>query len=125
MRLEWEAFLRVNLYGVLHCTRVVLPGMIERGHGRITANNISLGTRICHFRALPRVSGPMRTDATEQLWVDPSAAEYAKAILHNYAIRRPGRPQDCALLAAVFASDHGAWITGQTIAVNGGFSFAL
>ena len=27
-------------------------------------------------------------------------------------------------LAALLASDHGSWITGQTIPVNGGFSFA-
>lgn len=149
---EWEPFLRVNLYGVLHCTRMVLPGMIEHGWGRvinivsdagrvgdaggavygaakaaasgftrsialengkygITANNISLGT--------------MRTPATEPLWGDPAASDYAKAILRNYVIRRPGRPQDCAVIAAVLASDHGAWITGQTIAVNGGYSFTL
>ncbi len=149
---DWEAFLRVNLYGVLHCTRAVLPAMVsnkwgrvltvvsdagrtgdpggavygaakagaagltrtiatENGRYNITANNISLGT--------------MRTPLTEPLWAEQSDSPQAKAILQNYAIRRPGVPDDVTNLALLLASDQGAWITGQTICVNGGFSFAL
>jgi NAD(P)-dependent dehydrogenase (short-subunit alcohol dehydrogenase family) len=51
------------------------------------------------------------------------AADRPDAILQNYAIRRPGNPDDAAKLAALLASDHGSWITGQTIPVNSGFSF--
>ncbi|OBF12926.1 SDR family oxidoreductase [Mycobacterium sp. ACS4331] len=149
---DWEAFLRVNLYGVLHCTRAVLPAMVAGGWGRIltivsdagrtgdpggavygaakagaagltrslalengrfgvTANNISLGT--------------MRTPMTEPLWADGGASPQAKAILAGYAIRRPGSPDDLTHLALVLASDHGSWITGQTICVNGGYSMTL
>lgn len=149
---DWEPYLRVNLYGVMHCTRAVLPAMVAKGWGRIltivsdagrtgdangaayaaskagaagltrslavengrygiTANNIALGT--------------MRTPLTEQLWAEHADSPAAKAILQNYAIRRPGNPDDAASLAVLLASDHGAWITGQTIPVNGGFSFAL
>jgi NAD(P)-dependent dehydrogenase (short-subunit alcohol dehydrogenase family) len=32
---DWERYLQVNLYGVLHCTRAVLPGMIARERGRV------------------------------------------------------------------------------------------
>lgn len=147
---DWEPYLRVNLYGVLHCTRAVLPDMIaarwgrvitivsdagrvgdpssavyaaskagaagftrsvalEHGRYGITANNVALGT--------------MRTPATESLWAEPDSPQ-ASSILRNYVVRRPGLPQDVAPLAAMLASDHGAWITGQTIPVNGGFSFA-
>ena len=147
----WEPFLRVNLYGVLHCTRAALPGMEQRGWGRIitivsdaartgdafgaaygaskagaaaltrsvalesgrhgvTANNIALGT--------------MRTPMTEPLWAEPDAPQ-AKAILSGYAIRRPGVADDLAALAVVLAGEQGSWITGQTIPVNGGYSFAL
>jgi len=148
---DWEPFLRVNLYGVMNCTRAALPAMIENRWGRIitivsdagrtgdahsaayaaskagaagltrsialeggrhgvTANNISLGT--------------MRTEMTEPLWSEPDSAQ-AKAILQPYAIRRPGTADDVSHLAVILASDHGSWITGQTIPVNGGYSFAL
>ncbi|AKS30895.1 SDR family NAD(P)-dependent oxidoreductase [Mycolicibacterium goodii] len=149
---DWEPFLRVNLYGVLHCTRAVLPSMIDRKWGRIltivsdagrtgdangagyaaakagaagltrslaletgrhgiTANNIALGT--------------MRTPLTESLWAEQADSPQAKAILSGYAVRRPGLPEDVTHLAVLLAGEHGAWITGQTIPVNGGYSFAL
>lgn len=149
---DWEPFLRVNLYGVLHCTRAVLPSMIDRRWGRIvtivsdagrtgdangaayaaakagaagltrslaletgrhgvTANNIALGT--------------MRTPLTEPLWAEQADSPQAKAILSGYAVRRPGLPADVTHLAVLLAGDQGAWITGQTIPVNGGYSFAL
>lgn len=149
---DWEPFLRVNLYGVLHCTRAVLPSMIDRRWGRIvtivsdagrtgdangatyaaakagaagltrslaletgrygiTANNIALGT--------------MRTPLTEPLWAEQADSPQAKAILSGYAVRRPGLPEDVTHLAVLLAGDQGSWITGQTIPVNGGYSFAL
>ena len=148
---DWEPYLQVNLYGALHCARAVLPGMIANGWGRlitivsdagrtgdahlavysaakagaagspghcarengrhgVTANNIVLGT--------------MRTPQTEPLWADPDSSQ-AKAILRNYIVRRPGLPDEVAPLAVFLASPYGAWITGQTYPVNGGFSLAL
>ncbi len=32
---DWDPFLQVNLYGVLHCTRAALPTMVERQWGRV------------------------------------------------------------------------------------------
>jgi 2-hydroxycyclohexanecarboxyl-CoA dehydrogenase len=32
---DWTPWLSVNFYGVLNCSRAVLPGMVERGWGRI------------------------------------------------------------------------------------------
>jgi 3-oxoacyl-[acyl-carrier protein] reductase len=148
---DWEPFLRVNLYGAMHCTRAVLPAMMEQAWGRvitivsdagrtgdpnsaayaaskagaagltrsiaiengrfgITANNIALGT--------------MRTPLTESFWAEQPDSPQAKAIMQNYVIRRPGDPDDAATMAVLLASDRGSWITGQTIPVNGGFSFA-
>jgi len=66
----------------------------------------------------------MRTPATESLWADPDSAT-AKAMMRNYAVRRPGDPDDAAGLVAFLASDSGSWITGQTYPLNGGYTFAL
>src|SRR5207302_50238 len=32
---EWDKFIRLNLYGVLYCTKAVVDGMCERGWGRL------------------------------------------------------------------------------------------
>ncbi|MGE2716652.1 SDR family NAD(P)-dependent oxidoreductase [Mycolicibacterium litorale] len=149
---DWEPYLRVNLYGAMYCTRAVLPGMVDKQWGRILtivsdagrtgdANGAAYAASKAGAAALTRciavengrhgitanniALGTMRTPLTEPLWAEHADSPQAKAILQNYAIRRPGSPEDVASLAALLASDHGSWITGQTIPVNGGFSFAL
>jgi NAD(P)-dependent dehydrogenase (short-subunit alcohol dehydrogenase family) len=148
---EWEPFLQVNLYGVMHCAHAVLPGMIERGWGRVitivsdagrvgdtymAAYSAAKAGAAGFARALARETGrhgitvntvalgTMRTPQTEPLWGDPDN-EQAKALLRSYVIRRPGTPDDVAPLTVFLASDHASWITGQTYPLNGGFSFAL
>jgi NAD(P)-dependent dehydrogenase (short-subunit alcohol dehydrogenase family) len=148
---DWEPFLQVNLYGVLHCCRAVLPGMVERGWGRIItivsdagrtgdpggavygaakagAAGLTRSLALEHGRhgiTANNISlGTMRTPATEAVWSDPDAP-MAKAILRDYVVRRPGDPDEVAALAVLLASPHGDWITGQTYPLNGGYSFAL
>jgi NAD(P)-dependent dehydrogenase (short-subunit alcohol dehydrogenase family) len=41
-------------------------------------------------------------------------------VLRTIALGRQGQPQDIAAAVAFFASDEAAWITGQTLNVNGG-----
>ncbi|MGZ4727956.1 MAG: SDR family oxidoreductase, partial [Acidimicrobiales bacterium] len=79
-------------------------------HG-ITVNNIALGT--------------MRTPLTAALWDDPSRTDQQKSILSGYLIRRPGDADDAAWAVATLVSPRSSWITGQTIPVNGGYSFTL
>ena len=149
---DWEPFLQVNLYGAMHCARAVLPGMIERGWGRLITIVSDAGragdTYMAAYsaakagaagltRALAREVGrygvtannislgTMRTPLSEGLWSDPDLEQEAKEILRNYVVRRPGTPEDVAPLAVFLASDHASWITGQTYPLNGGFTFAL
>ena len=148
---DWEPFLRVNLYGAMHCARAVLPGMIAARWGRLitivsdagrtgdaggAAYSASKAGAAGLTRALARENGrhgitannislgTMRTPATEPIWADP-ASDIAKTLMSAYVVRRPGRADDVAGLAVYLGSEHAEWITGQTYPLNGGYSFAL
>ncbi len=148
---DWEPYLRVNLYGAMHCARAVLPGMIAAGWGRIVTIVSDAGrtgdaymaaysaakagaaglTRALaietgrHGITVNNISlGTMRTPMTEAMWADPDN-DRAKALMQRYVVRRPGSPDDVAALAVFLASPQASWITGQTYPLNGGYSFAL
>ena len=46
-------------------------------------------------------------------------------MLEAYVVRRHGTPDDVAGLVTYLASPLASWITGQTYAVNGGYTFSL
>lgn len=145
---DWEPFLRVNLYGVMHCVRAALPHMIAMRYGRIVtivsdagrigeshmgaycaakAGAAGLTRGIArevgrHNVTVNNISlGTMRTPMSEGMWSNPDSPQ-AKALLKQYMIRRPGDPSDPAGLTAYLASPMASWITGQTFPVNGGYS---
>jgi 3-oxoacyl-[acyl-carrier protein] reductase len=141
---DWESFLRINLYGVMHCARAALPGMIDQGWGRVmtivsesartgepklAAYSAAKAGAAGFGRSLAKEVGrhgitvnsiALGTIATPGLG-DP---EMVKKLLRNYTIRRRGEPKDAAGIVAFLASEFASWITGQTIPVNGGYSMA-
>jgi 3-oxoacyl-[acyl-carrier protein] reductase len=147
----WEPYLRVNLDGVMFCTRAALPAMIERGGGRvitIISDAARLGEpRMAAYAAakagaagfLRSVAsevgrhqitvncislGTMRTEASG-IDLEETNPDFLKTLLRGYAIRRRGEPIDVANLVAFLASPLASWLTGQTIPLNGGYSMAL
>lgn len=149
---DWEPVIAVNLYGVLNCTHAVLPHMTAAGWGRIITISSDAGrtggARYAAYsaakagaagfsRAIARevarfgitvntvALGTMRTPMTEPLWSDPKQEDMRRSILSSYLVRRPGEPDDAAWAVLMLASPRSAWITGQTIAVNGGSSMTL
>ncbi|AMG75282.1 MULTISPECIES: SDR family NAD(P)-dependent oxidoreductase [Sphingopyxis] len=148
-RATWDAFLGVNLYGVLNCSSAVLPAMMERKFGRLVTI-VSDAGRVGEpgleiysaakagaagfTRAVARTMGrhgvtanniaiaTTRTPGVADVTEDP---ERARRMLGQYVIRRFGEPEDIANMALFLASDAASWITGQTYPVNGGYSFAL
>lgn len=146
---EWHGYLGTNLYGVLNNVHAVLPGMIERQYGRIVtvisdAGRFGEPSRECYSAAKAGAAGfiravaastgrygitancislaATRTPRTEHRLDD---AEVVKKMMRRYIIRRPGEPQDAANMVLMLASDAASWVTGQTVPVNGGYSFAL
>jgi 3-oxoacyl-[acyl-carrier protein] reductase len=146
---SWNAFLGVNLYGVLHCTSAVIPGMIERSAGRILtiisdAGRVGEPGLEIYSGAKAGAAGFMRAvaktlgrygitansiaiGATRTPTTAPMMAseEAARRTLRHYTIRRFGEPEDVANMALFLASDASSWITGQTYPVNGGYSVSL
>ncbi len=61
----------------------------------------------------------IRTDFARKLWEDP--AIYAKAT-QGYPLRRIGEPDEVAGAAIFLASSAGAFVTGQTLVIDGGMT---
>jgi 3-oxoacyl-[acyl-carrier protein] reductase len=149
---EWAKYLSVNLHGVMSCVHAALPSMIERRWGRIVtivsdaardgearmaaycaakAGAAGFSRAIAHEVARHGITvnnvalGTMRTPLTAALWDDASREDQQKSILSGYLVRRPGDPDDAAWMVASLVSPRASWVTGQTIPVNGGYSFAL
>jgi NAD(P)-dependent dehydrogenase (short-subunit alcohol dehydrogenase family) len=138
--------LRVNLCGVLYGTRAALRHMVEQGSGVIvnTASNAALGAprdRAAYgsakagvialtrstavengrhgVRAVAICPGPIETPAFLRFAPDP---DFYRA---QIPIRRLGRPEDVAELAAFLASDRAGFLTGVAISLDGGLSAKL
>jgi 3-oxoacyl-[acyl-carrier protein] reductase len=145
---DWEPWLGTNLYGVLHTTRAVLPGMVERGYGRVVsvisdAGRVGEPNLVVYGGAKAGAAGFSRglakavgrynitvncvalssvnTPGVASAVADP---DVLKRMLSKYVIRRLGEPGDAANMVLFLASDAASWITGQTYPVNGGYSFA-
>ncbi len=139
---EWRRSIDVDLTGMFLCSRAVHPAMQEGGYGRII--NISSGTVVMGFpnflhyvsaksgavgfsRALATELGADEITVNAILvglfphdieGVDMTAAlEMCKAA---QAIKRVGQPEDLSPTVVFLASPDAAWITGQSIAVDGG-----
>jgi NAD(P)-dependent dehydrogenase (short-subunit alcohol dehydrogenase family) len=135
---DWEQPISINLYGVMHCCKAVLDGMAERGWGRIITISSGAGTAGVGIGVAPYSAGKgggvaftrtlalevARTGITANTLAiglmeqrDPTVtAGLAKAI----PVGRTGTPEDVGAACVWLASDEAAWVTGQTIGINGG-----
>jgi 3-oxoacyl-[acyl-carrier protein] reductase len=148
---EWDRYFRTNLQGVMNCCHVAVPGMIQKGRGRIVTIVSDAGrvgeSKLAVYsaakagaagfiRALARETGRygITANAVSLSTLEPPlegaakeaylASEQAKAHVSRYVLRRFGKPDDVAMMALFLCSDAASWITGQTYPVNGGYSFA-
>jgi 3-oxoacyl-[acyl-carrier protein] reductase len=135
---EWSWYLGVNLYGVMHCTQVVLEGMCERGWGRVITISseagragLDLGVSVygvakagaAHLmRHVAREVGPdgVTANVISLGLMDNVPGEFAAPILRTIPARRLGTPADVGAAVSYLASDEAGWVTGQTLVVNGG-----
>jgi len=145
---EWQVIFDVNLSGAFNFSQAVAPGMKAAGWGRIVNISSGAGLRVSLTgiqayaaakagligltRQLAHELGPFgitvncvapgfirSNPATERQW-ESYGAEGQRKLVESIATRRLGRPEDIAHATLFFASDYAAWITGQTLAVDGG-----
>jgi 3-oxoacyl-[acyl-carrier protein] reductase len=136
---SWRRTMDVNLDGAFLCARRALPGMRERGYGRVvtigSSAGITGGTRNVAAYAASKAglmaftkaiaNEYMRTGITANtlaptLIRTPMIADMAD-LADKVPIGRLGEPDDVAAVVAFLASDHASYITGEVVDVNGGW----
>jgi NAD(P)-dependent dehydrogenase (short-subunit alcohol dehydrogenase family) len=141
---EWQRVQQVNVAGIWHCTTQLLPALTASGRGRVVniASAIAFrGTpRLLHYVASKAAVLGMTKAMAQELgdrnvivnavapgftWTDASLdqvtdqAQLAQQVSRR-ALKRPQQPEDVVGAVAFFCSDLAAYITGQTLVVDGG-----
>ncbi|WP_069261956.1 beta-ketoacyl-ACP reductase [Paraburkholderia nodosa] len=140
---DWDSVLRTDLDALFNVTKPFLPGMIERGFGRIINIGSVNGSRGAfgqtnYSAAKAGMHGFTKALALEVAkkgvtvnTVSPGylATQMVEAvpkdvldarILPQIPVGRLGQPNEVAALVAFLCSDDAAFITGADIAINGG-----
>ena len=141
---DWDAVLDVHLKGTLNCIQAVAPHMIENQYGKIV-NISSIYAKsggvaaISYSAAKAGIIGLTKSVARELgryqinvnailpgLILTPTIAKmaekYQNMIIENTPLKRMGKPEEVANVAAFLASDEVSFMTGATVEVSGGWN---
>jgi 2-hydroxycyclohexanecarboxyl-CoA dehydrogenase len=147
---DWSRLIDINLVGALHMHHAVLPGMVQRGAGRVVnvssdaarvgssgeavyaackAGLIALSKTLAreHSRhgITLNVVCPGPTDTALLATVTDASANPEKlreAFRRSIPLGRLGQPDDLVGAALFFASDDASFVTGQVLSVSGGLT---
>jgi 2-hydroxycyclohexanecarboxyl-CoA dehydrogenase len=146
----WDRIIDINLKGTMHCSRAVLPGMVQRQTGRVVnissdAGRVGSTGEAVYSAAKAGIIGFTKTLAREMarhnitvnaICPGPTATPLLDEIVGQgnerlidslrraIPLRRLGRPDDVAGAVAFLVSDDAGFITGQTLSVSGGLTMA-
>jgi 3-oxoacyl-[acyl-carrier protein] reductase len=145
---DWRDVVDANLTSTFVCTRAVVPGMKARGWGRIVnissgagrsvsltgiqayasakAGQIGFTRQMAHelgrFGITVNCIAPgfvLSNPTTQRQW-ESYGEEGQAALVEGIAVRRLGTPADIANGVRFFTAEASSWVTGQTIAIDGG-----
>ncbi len=139
---QWRRLFAVNVDGVHHCCRAVLPHMLERKSGSIVtvssmwgqvgasceaAYSAAKGAVIAYTKALAKELGPsnIRVNCVAPGVIDTEmnghlTQDDLAALADETPLGRIGTPREAAAAIAFLASDEASFLTGQVVAPNGG-----
>lgn len=149
----WDKVLDINFKGHLRVIHTVVPGMVERGFGRIInigsdAGRVgssleavysgAKGGLIAFTKTLAREVAtkgvtantvcPGPTDTPALRTFTASSGDDAEKVLAGMTravpMKRLGTPEDIGPAVAFLASDGAGFVTGQTLSVSGGLTMA-
>ena len=134
----WDTVLDVNVKGVLHCVRAVIPLFKAQKTGKIV-NVASLAGEVGGFataadyvaskaavigltKSLARYLGPhqVNVNAVAPGFIHTSMTEAMQIDLEQIPLRSIGEAEDVAEAICFLASPRSRYITGTTLDVNGG-----
>ena len=144
---QWDEIMAVNVTSYFWCARMVIPGMIERGSGRII-NIGSYAARTGGYQPAPHYVASkaavlgltkglakelgrygikvntINPGRIETAMTSDVAPEINAAIIPSIPCGRMGLPEDIAKAAVFLCSDLADYMTGTAVEVNGGLSMA-
>ena len=140
----WETVIRIDLLGPYYCARQALRRMIPKKQGVIlnitsvhefipwegysayasAKAGLSMFTKTLAqevadqgIRVIAIAPGAIETPINRSVWSDPASL---KDLDQKIAMGRLGQPREIANVAAFLASDQASYITGTTLAIDGG-----
>ena len=141
---DWEAVLAVNLTAAFRLSRAVLRGMMRRRAGRIISitsvvavtGNAGQGNYAASKAGLIGMTKSLAAEIasrnvtvncvapgfTASAMTDALNEKQRAMILERVPARRLGTPAEVAGAVVYLASDEAAYVTGQTLHVNGGMA---
>ena len=143
----WDLMWKINLRAPMQLTKGLLPGMVERGGGRLIfissdgaragsggegayaatkAGLFGLAKTLAREAARGGVTSnivcPGPTDTPMVRAVSDQHPGLLDKLAKQIPLRRIGRPDDIAGIVAFLCTDRAAYITGQTVSVSGGIT---
>ncbi len=148
---DWHEVLNANLTSAFLCTRAAVPAMKARRWGRIVNISSAAGLtvsktgiqayasakagQIGFTRQMAHELGPfgitvnciapgfiLSNPTTQRQW-ESYGEDGQRELVRGIALGRLGAPADIAHGVQFFTAQQSSWITGQTIAIDGGSAF--